>query len=72
MTIMTKKKTLSISKQAREERNAKILALYPRMHDKYERALDLYIAIGRRAKCSHDTVMKVLKENGVIARKEQQ
>lgn len=71
-TMMTRKKVLSTSKQAREARNAKILKLYPQLRDQYTRALDLYMEIGKRVKCSHDTVMKVLKDNGVITSKTQQ
>jgi len=66
-----KEKKLSPSKQARERRNAKILALYEKLRGDYVRAFDCYMEIAQRTGCSHATVMSVLKDNGLIGKQQQ-
>ena len=53
----------------REEKEPKILALYPKLKPKYGRASDLYIEIARQAGCGENMVVDVLQDNGIIAPK---
>lgn len=70
---MTKKKVKSPAQRKREKRDAKILDLYGKQKDNFERAADLYNYIADKAECGYGTVINVLQSKGVITpRKEQQ
>lgn len=66
------KKIKSPSRKKREERDKKIICLYDRLKENFERATDLYDHIAAKVGCGYGTVILVLQKNGILTPKNKQ
>lgn len=59
-------KEISASEKGRKERDEKIIQLYHKLNGKFALKLELYMAIGARARCGYNTVITTLQNAGII------